>query len=100
LSALTVLQVSHCALGGTLPSEIGRLTMLTQLMVMWNKISGTLPLQLGSLTNLKTLAVHQNQFLGTVPNLSKLSSLNLCFVTYIWETSCFVRLVARGLAFF
>ena len=62
-------------LGGTIPAELGRLTMLTDLNLRTNGLSGTIPAELGNLTNLVRLNLHTNQLAGPIPDLSRITGL-------------------------
>ena len=61
-------------LGGSVPSQLGRLTALTTLALHGNRLSGSLPSQLGLLTALTTLYLHGNDLGGSLP--SQLGRLN------------------------
>lgn len=54
-------------LGGQLPSELGRLTLLQTLLLDFNGFVGELPIQLGQLTALKNLNAVDNSLAGMLP---------------------------------
>ena len=67
---------------GTIPSQIGNLTMLEQLILEGNDLlSGQIPPELGKLTNLRTLDLSNNSLSGPIPpelgNLTMLRTLRL-----------------------
>lgn len=68
---------------GTIPSEIGQLTVMKNLQLEQNHFSGSLPTELGLLTNLEELNLEQNHVSGTLPTVlasllkENLSILNL-----------------------
>lgn len=56
-------------LGGSLPTEIGELSLIHSLDLSENAFSGTLPSELKKLTSLSTFALHQTngQMKGQIP---------------------------------
>ncbi|CAN0315336.1 unnamed protein product, partial [Ectocarpus sp. 6 AP-2014] len=82
-------------LQGSIPMELGTLTMISSLYLGWNKITGkrresvyrchgragSIPEELGALTNLKHLFLGHNQLTGSIPKelgaLTNLRSLDL-----------------------
>ena len=67
-SNVTRLRLGDCAMMGTVPTQIGRLTALNQLDTNYNFMSGTLPTEMGLLTDLGSLFVSANRFIsGTIP---------------------------------
>ena len=74
-SRVTRLVLSNKSLGGTIPSELGMLSMLSNLNLRTNSLSGTIPAELGDLTNLVRLNLHTNQLSGPIPDLSSLTGL-------------------------
>ncbi|MCO5550970.1 hypothetical protein L7F22_004465 [Adiantum nelumboides] len=74
--SLLTLNLSHNALSGKLPSQIGELSSLLQLDVSNNKLSGAVPPQLANITELSTLDLSHNNFTGSLPSsLSLLANL-------------------------
>ncbi|KAI5068329.1 hypothetical protein GOP47_0017152 [Adiantum capillus-veneris] len=71
--SLFTLNLSHNALTGKLPSQIGELSSLLQLDLSNNKFSGAIPPQLANITELSSLDISHNNFTGSLP--SSLSSL-------------------------
>jgi len=68
-------------LGGTIPSELGELSLLGRLRLSSNLLVGAVPSELGRLTNLEVLSLDRNELQGTIPtdlgNLPKLDTLGL-----------------------
>ena len=62
-------------LGGTIPPELGSLSMLTDLNLRSNALTGEIPEELGSLTNLRVLNLHSNKLSGDIPDLSSITGL-------------------------
>ncbi|KAF6987017.1 hypothetical protein CFC21_004690 [Triticum aestivum] len=66
---------------GSIPPEIGNLTMLNELSLYTNQITGPIPFELGYLLNLQNFGLSNNQISGTIPdsigNNTKLVVLNL-----------------------
>ena len=55
-------------IGGTLPSELGSLTMLTSLEASQNYLTGTIPIEFGNLKSLGQLNLQNNLLLeGSIP---------------------------------
>lgn len=74
-------------IGGTIPSELGRLSNLTSINLGSNNLSGTLPTEFSALVSLRTLFLYQNDLQGTIP-LSYKSLINLQHL-FIEGTSLF-----------
>lgn len=55
------------SLGGTIPSELGWLTLMRDLSLSVTAMTGSMPAELGELTRLSRLVLHYNQFVGTIP---------------------------------
>ena len=63
-------------LSGTVPAELGQLSMLTYLNLRSNNLTGEIPSSLGSLSRLGVLNLHSNELTGTIPwQLGNLRSL-------------------------
>lgn len=82
LSKLIILDLSTNKLRGTLPSNIGNLSVALQWLVLGaNNFSGTVPPSIGALKNLTVLDLGGNNFVGPIPysigNLPKLWKLDL-----------------------
>ena len=80
----------HChraPVNGTLPPQLGELTVLEVLSIPGclepgtSQLTGTIPLELGKLSNLRRLALHGNSLMGPIPpelgNLGSLTHLYL-----------------------
>jgi Leucine-rich repeat (LRR) protein len=61
-------------LNGTIPQEIGQLTMLLVLDLSQNNITGPIPDSVGNLTNLEILDLSRNKLTGLIP--ASLTQLN------------------------
>jgi hypothetical protein len=53
---------------GTLPSELGNLTMMESFFVSSNKLHGTVPSELGNMRYAVQFSLHNNTFAGPVPS--------------------------------
>ena len=62
-------------LAGTLPAELGSVSMLTAIKMRNNQLTGSIPPELNRLTRLETLLLHDNELSGTIPDLSNLTRL-------------------------
>jgi len=76
LSNLRVVNLDYSGFEGTLPTEIGQLSLLHHFFARSkirpldpnsNRISGTIPTQIGNLKKLHTLGLSNNQFSGSLP---------------------------------
>jgi hypothetical protein len=54
---------------GTMPTQLGRLSLLSFLYININRLTGTVPTQVSRLTQLRTLLLSDNRFTGTLPSL-------------------------------
>uniref|UniRef100_A0A8I6YSE0 Leucine-rich repeat-containing N-terminal plant-type domain-containing protein n=1 Tax=Hordeum vulgare subsp. vulgare TaxID=112509 RepID=A0A8I6YSE0_HORVV len=82
LSNLIILDLSRNTLRGTLPSNIGNLSVALQWLFLGaNNLSGTVPPSIGALKDLTALDLGGNNFVGPIPysigNLAKLQKLYL-----------------------
>ena len=66
-------------LNGTVPAELGDVSMLVEINLHTNQLSGEIPAELNRLGSLEKLLLHNNRLSGTIPNLSGLRSLK-----YLW----------------
>jgi len=64
----TKILLSSMGLNGTLPEDIGNMTMLEELLLTVNNISGTLPRSLCQMKRLNTLDLTFNSISGTIPD--------------------------------
>ena len=72
---VTRLALPGKGLGGTVPSQLGELSMLTDLNLRTNQLSGPIPAELGDLSSLVRLNLHTNQLSGPIPDLRGLTGL-------------------------
>ena len=72
---VTRLALPGKGLGGTVPSQLGELSMLTDLNLRTNQLSGPIPAELGDLSSLVRLNLHTNQLSGPIPDLGGLTGL-------------------------
>ncbi|CAB9511472.1 Leucine Rich Repeat [Seminavis robusta] len=70
---------------GSIPSEIGLLTMLTSLKFSQNHMRGTLPSELGNLLEMRLMAISRNGISGIAPTeLGRLSNIEELFLQNTW----------------
>ncbi len=75
-SHIIKIELNHNALYGTIPIEIGNLTLLEVLNLRDNNnISGELPTEIGNLLNLKQLSLGNNKFTSTSSTITGLENL-------------------------
>ncbi|GAV73584.1 LOW QUALITY PROTEIN: LRR_1 domain-containing protein/LRRNT_2 domain-containing protein/LRR_8 domain-containing protein, partial [Cephalotus follicularis] len=74
--ALYVLNLSHNALIGSIPSFIGQLQQLESLDLSRNNLSGEIPVQLASLNFLSFLNLSYNQLVGLIPTGNQLQTFS------------------------
>lgn len=71
LAILTNLEILDVAdntdLHGTVPTEVGLMTLLSQLILDSNELSGPIPTVIGYLSKLEFLYTHTNHITGTIP---------------------------------
>ena len=73
---VTRLNLAGKGLGGMIPVELGRLSMLTHLNLRSNDgLTGEIPNTLGNLGNLRVLNLHSNSHTGAVPDLRSATRL-------------------------
>ncbi|KAM1919990.1 hypothetical protein ACFX15_023857 [Malus domestica] len=81
--SLMSLNLSHNAIFGTIPLEIGFLKSLKILDLAGNNINGSIPHEVGMLGNLTILSLQQNNLSGNLPTeicmLNSLSVINVAF---------------------
>ena len=75
------LDLSHNALTGSIPPELGNLSRVEELRLYSNVLTGPIPRELGNLVGLRTLSLHFNRLNGSIPselgNLTSLINLSL-----------------------
>ena len=87
IGKLTMLEVlglyGNSLLIGAIPPELGNLTMLRSLSLDSNNLSGPIPPELGNLTTLKFLNLSENNLIGPIPselgNLTMLERMDLSY---------------------
>jgi hypothetical protein len=67
-SSLRFLFLDGNTLTGTMPSEIGKMTMLQEIHLVNNRLSGYLPTEIGNLENLRVFSTEWCAFNGTIPS--------------------------------
>ena len=72
---VTAIVLRRRGLNGSVPADLGDLTMLTQLNLHSNNLRGNIPDEIGNLGNLQRLFLHNNSLSGDFPNLSRLRNL-------------------------
>ncbi|KAH9323984.1 hypothetical protein KI387_043925 [Taxus chinensis] len=70
------LDLSWNALGGSLPEEIGKITMVTYIDISGNKFRGAIPTVVGSCVGLKHLNLSRNALEGLIPENRRVRSKN------------------------
>ena len=76
LSVLEELELGNNFLVETVPTQIGNLTSLKTLGLFFNFFTGPIPSEIGNLVNLEALIVENNSFSGSIPSeIGSLASL-------------------------
>mmetsp|Transcript_21914 Transcript_21914/g.60922 ORF Transcript_21914/g.60922 Transcript_21914/m.60922 type:complete len:1053 (+) Transcript_21914:403-3561(+) len=68
MTLLGLLQLGENSLTGSIPTDIGHLSKLTKLYLYDNDLTGPIPSEIGSMTQLITLSAHNNMFTGSIPS--------------------------------
>ncbi|CAI5508119.1 unnamed protein product [Closterium sp. Naga37s-1] len=75
------MSLNNTQLTGSIPSVIGKLSLLAHVNLGANQLTGVIPESIGNLTNLSYLGLYNNQLTGPVPQsiaaLAKLQTLTL-----------------------
>uniref|UniRef100_A0A0E0CKB8 non-specific serine/threonine protein kinase n=1 Tax=Oryza meridionalis TaxID=40149 RepID=A0A0E0CKB8_9ORYZ len=83
LTSLVLIDVSNNEFHGSIPSNIGELTLLHGLNMSHNMLTGPIPTQFGNLNNLESLDLSSNKLSGEIPqelpSLNFLATLNLSY---------------------
>ena len=78
---LNYLHLGQNSLSGSIPTELGGLTLL---YLFTNSLFGTIPTEFGFLTGLTALWLYTNSLSGTIPSqcglLTKLTHMNLVYL--------------------
>ncbi len=83
LTMLEGLSLGANQLSGSIPPEIGNLSNLIGLNLSINQLDGSLPPELGNLSNLEALALANNSLSGDLPvELENLTTLQFAFLGY------------------
>jgi len=81
LSLVQLIYLYQNELSGTLPTELGRLSALTILIINHNELTGSIPTELTGASAVTTLDLSVNQLSGSIPTqlglLSKIQQLDL-----------------------
>ncbi|KAL7184145.1 hypothetical protein ACSBR2_026324 [Camellia fascicularis] len=81
-SRLLVLNLSRNSLDGGIPASIGGLKALDTLDLSENSLSGSIPLEIGGAISLKELNLEKNALAGTIPaSIQNCSSLSLLILS-------------------
>ncbi|KAF5947749.1 hypothetical protein HYC85_013706 [Camellia sinensis] len=81
-SSLQVLNLSRNSLDGGIPASIGGLKALDTLDLSENSLSGSIPLEIGGAISLKELSLEKNALAGTIPaSIQNCSSLSLLILS-------------------
>ena len=67
---VTKIDLKARGLNGTLPPDLGDVSMLTELNLRSNDLTGSIPASLNRLSNLTVLNLHSNLLTGEIPDLS------------------------------
>ncbi|CAA7387879.1 unnamed protein product [Spirodela intermedia] len=65
--SLSVLDLRHCSISGSIPSSLGNAAALSSLYVSGNLLTGRIPPTIGDLSNLTVLDLSGNALTGSIP---------------------------------
>eukprot|EP00752_Nemacystus_decipiens_P013026 g11524.t1 len=72
------LYITSCDLTGSIPPQLGDLSILKTVVLARNELSGSIPPEFGKLSNLTVLDLSENSLSGAIPvELAKLGSLTM-----------------------
>jgi Leucine-rich repeat (LRR) protein len=81
-NSLAELNMSFTSLEGSLPTELGHLTLLRKLDLKKNQLSGTIPTEFRNLEHLEYIDLSWNQLTGSIPNDWKVPFLNTLLINH------------------
>jgi gliding motility-associated-like protein len=83
LTLLTSLKLYSNAIAGPIPSKISKLTSLTTLYLSSNRLSGVIPPELGQINSMVDLQLASNSLIGSIPTeLGNLQNLTTLYLHY------------------
>ena len=95
MTSLTALEITFSqSLVGSIPSEIGSLSLLDRLYLHYTQLIGSIPSEITSLFQLSSLSLFQNQLTGTIPSgLTPSLNWSICIFKAIdWQELLPLRL--------
>ena len=75
-------------LSGSIPPEVGNITLLEQLDLAGNQLSGSIPFELGNLNHLYALLLNDNQLEGDIPEQFWQICKWLMYLDLNWIITC------------
>lgn len=83
LSLARYIDLSRNDFSGSIPSEIGKLASITYLSLRYNKLTGDIPESIGKLRNIRGLSLDHNNLTGSIPaSMGDLSNLERFSLEY------------------
>ncbi|CAL5407591.1 unnamed protein product [Camellia sinensis] len=96
-SSLQVLNLSRNSLDGGIPASIGGLKALDTLDLSENSLSGSIPLEIGGAISLKELNLEKNALAGTIPaSIQNSSSLSLFYSAMMTNHTKDIPILSRN----
>ncbi|KAL9382734.1 hypothetical protein Peur_025769 [Populus x canadensis] len=83
LKSLNQLDLSYNILTGEIPYSIGNLRNLSLLHLIQNQLSGCIPSSIGNMTMLVNVSLQQNNLIGLIP--SSVGNLTSLSFLYLWD---------------